>query len=785
MEGTEIGQYRLISPLRRGGVGDVWRAVDTTTGRTVALKLLPPHLTLDVSYAERFRREAEAIYRLSNPHITRINTYGEVDGRLFVDMQLIEGQDLETLLQDGPLSVERAVEMVEQIASALDDAHRAGVVHRDVKPSNVLLDEDGVAYLINFGVARGLDKTGLTGDGSVVDTWDYIAPERLTKGESDPRGDVYSLTCVFYECLTGTKPFAGDTLEQQMAAHISAPPPRPSLARNDIPEMLDRVVATGMAKNPLDRFASTVELGRAARHALTPVVRPTEPVLTATPPPMAMPAYPSQGPPSATPTPGYGPRADQVWGYQQAGAAPTTATRSRTAVYVAIAVIAIVLVIAIVAAMILTADSDETAGAGAAVSSTTPTAVDVPAPVGGPECAVDPAVARNAPTTDPLKIGSLLPETGVLSVLGPAMTGGAQLAVDEINEAGGVLGKQVELLTGDSGDASTGIAGRTVDRHLDAGVDVIVGAASNAVSLNVIDKIVDAGVVQISPSNTSNEFTCYEDEGLYFRTSPSDALQARALAWLMHENGARRFAIIAVGDDYGTAMADNAVAALEALDVAPDDILQLLYPPDATSFDADVDEIAGFNPDAVAVIGPPESAGIVDSLHQLGIGPSDGVAVYGTDANMGDETGEGLPRGALEGMQGTLPIAAITSEFAERLSDFIDTPGGFDIFSYAGETYDAVIVSALAAEQAKSTAGVDIAAAMTSVTRDGTTCATFGSCRDLIEQGHDIDYDGVTGPLRFDAAGDVTVGSFAVVEFGPDNRLLAPVDEQSYVVVGR
>src|SRR6201993_1278060 len=240
MEGTPFGRYRLIELLGRGGMGEVWRARDTVTNnRIVAIKLLPPHLAEDSTFVERFRREADAAAQLNNPHIIPIHTYGEIDGRLYVDMRLIEGRDLQTVLGDGPLPPARAVAIIEQVASALHAAHKVGLVHRDVKPSNILIDEDDFAYLIDFGIARGAEETRMTGTGSVIGSWHYMSPERLRAGEVDARSDIYALACVLYECLTGSTPFPGDNFEQQITA-FDAPPRR--ARRAPIPTCLPRSI---------------------------------------------------------------------------------------------------------------------------------------------------------------------------------------------------------------------------------------------------------------------------------------------------------------------------------------------------------------------------------------------------------------------------------------------------------------------------------------------------------------------------------------------------------------
>src|ERR1700730_4386074 len=269
MDGTPFGQYRLIELLGRGGMGEVWRAYDTVTDRVVALKVLPANFAQDSVFQQRFRREAHAAAQLNEPHVVPIHTYGEIDGRLFVDMRLIEGRDLQTVLTTGPLSQERAVRIIEQVATALHAAHQAGLVHRDVKPSNILIDDNDFAYLIDFGIAHAAGETGLTSTGATIGTWSYMAPERFQGGAADARADTYALACVLYESLTGQLPFPGQALEQIAVAHMTQPPPRPSAVKDGVPTVMDDVIATGMAKNPDHRYASAVELARAAREATT------------------------------------------------------------------------------------------------------------------------------------------------------------------------------------------------------------------------------------------------------------------------------------------------------------------------------------------------------------------------------------------------------------------------------------------------------------------------------------------------------------------------------------
>ena len=231
-------------------------------------------------------------------------------------------------------------------------------------------------------------------------------------------------------------------------------------------------------------------------------------------------------------------------------------------------------------------------------------------------------VEAGATSDEPLRIGTLLPLTGNLAFLGPPEVAGAKLAIQDINEAGGVLGQDVELTEGDSGDASTDTASQTVDRLLQANVNAIIGAASSGVSLTVIDAITGAGVLQFSPANTSDEFTTYNDKDLYFRTAPPDVLQARALADLIIADGNNSVGILALNDPYGTGLAENTKQNLIESGLAEEDIVDIIYDPQAQNYDTEVQEMVDFDPDAIVVIGFEESARIIEGLNAQGIGPA-------------------------------------------------------------------------------------------------------------------------------------------------------------------
>jgi serine/threonine-protein kinase len=308
-----FGPYRLLSLLGRGGMGEVWRAHDTDKDREVAIKVLGSWLGADHDYATRFRREAALAAKLTDPHIVPVYDYGQIDDRLYMTMPLIAGEDLgKVLARQGPLEPARASVLVEQVADALDVAHAAGLVHRDVKPSNLLVTSRrgrDFTYLIDFGIAHALGGTSLTPTGGAIGTPAYMAPERF-QGDGDHRGDIYALGCVLHYALTGQPPFPSTNALVLLNAHQNLPPPRPTDLRADLPRAIDAVIAHAMAKDPARRYSSAGELAdatrtalhspvrRAARTAVRPPARPSPASwATTVPPPVASRPVDRAGPP--------------------------------------------------------------------------------------------------------------------------------------------------------------------------------------------------------------------------------------------------------------------------------------------------------------------------------------------------------------------------------------------------------------------------------------------------------------------------------------------------------
>ena len=265
---TEVGGYRLVEPIGEGGTSVVYRAEHVRLGRAAALKLLTPALG-EADFRERFLRESRLAASLDHPSIVPVYDAGEADDVLYIAMQHIDGSDLKALLvAEGRLPVRRALRIVTQIASALDAAHARGLVHRDVKPANILVGANDRAFLSDFGVVKELASSGRTRTGGFVGTIDYCAPEQIEGRDVDARADVYALACVFYECIVGTSPFRRSSDVATLNAHLHAPPPRFSKAAPDLPPALEPVLAKALAKSPLDRYASCGELVTALRTAV-------------------------------------------------------------------------------------------------------------------------------------------------------------------------------------------------------------------------------------------------------------------------------------------------------------------------------------------------------------------------------------------------------------------------------------------------------------------------------------------------------------------------------------
>ncbi len=360
-----------------------------------------------------------------------------------------------------------------------------------------------------------------------------------------------------------------------------------------------------------------------------------------------------------------------------------------------------------------------------------------------------------------LKVGTILPQSGTLAFLGPPEEAGVALAAQEINDAD--LGLTIEVIYRDSGDTTTDIATVSVTDLLSQDVSAIIGAASSGVSFTVIDQITAAGVVQFSPANTSPDFTDYEDNGLYFRTAPSDLLQGEVLGTQIAEDGASTLGLLVLNDPYGTGLA---AATSEAFEAAGGEVVaEELFNTGDSNFDAQLSAINAANPDAVAVITFDEAKVVVPALVGSGY---PGNQLYFVDGNLADYSADFAP-GLIAGAKGTLPGPKLEDDFRERM--LAVNPDLAD-FSYGPESYDATMLIALAAYAANSTEGADIAEYLRQVSGgsgDGETVSTFEDAAALLTEGEQVDYDGPSGPITFDENGDPTEATIGIYEYGDDN----------------
>ncbi len=362
-----------------------------------------------------------------------------------------------------------------------------------------------------------------------------------------------------------------------------------------------------------------------------------------------------------------------------------------------------------------------------------------------------------------LKIGTILPQSGTLAFLGPPEEAGVALAVKEINEAD--LGITVDVEYRDSGDTTTDTATVSVTDLLSLGVTAIIGAASSGVSKTVIDQITGAGVIEFSPANTSIDFTDYADNGLYWRTAPSDVLQGEVLGNLIADDGVEALGIIELNDSYGTGLAKKLKETYEAAGGSV--VAESLFNTGDTVFTTQISEVLAANPDAIALVTFDEAKVIVPALRGAGYtGP-----LYFVDGNLADYSAD-FAAGTLTGSKGTLPglDTAKLGDFTDRLKE-VD-PSLTD-FSYAAESYDAVVLIALAALAANSVEGKDIASKLQEVSGgsgDGKKATDFASAAQIILDGGVVDYDGYSGPITFDENGDPTEATIGIYQYGADNK---------------
>ena len=382
-----------------------------------------------------------------------------------------------------------------------------------------------------------------------------------------------------------------------------------------------------------------------------------------------------------------------------------------------------------------------------------------------------------------LTIGVLFPESGSLNAIVGALRTPVDLALEEINAAGGVLGQEVRIAAADDGTDDTNLARSGLERLVQSdGVQVLLGPASSTLTEALMDDIVAANVVACSGSNTAASLEDLEDEGRYFGFAPNDNLQGPALAEVIADDGHTNVAILVRNDTYGTGFGNAIAAGLE--DAGVEVAINRAYDPDSsTGYAADVAAVLETNPDAIALIGfGTDGAQVVTELIEQGAGPGT-MPIYTGDGMQSSSFWEGVNSSdpsVVQGIRGTAPAAAPSGVEHPFAAAYAET-GEDTIFS--AYYYDCAIATALAAEAAQSTAADDIAAALADVTSGGTECQTFAECKELLEQGEDIDYQGASGDLTLNSAGHVVSGAYDVWEYDAEG---APVTlDVPQIIIGR
>lgn len=695
----DIPGLRIVSEIGAGGFAKVYRARQEAVGnREVAVKVMDVRNPSEDVY-RRFERECDALGKLAgHPNIVSVFFAGiTVDNgkKPYIVMKYLPKG---SLADRGKLRWEEVTEIGVKLAGALQSAHDENLLHRDIKPQNVLVDQAGEPKLADFGIAVLEEEAKHT---KLVGTPGYMAPELFYGDPHTRSADIYSLGATLFCLLAGHPPF------RQPADQHKNPTTRNKQTRGDkvpnlrpeVPDRLCAVLERAMAKRPEDRFQSAAAL----KDALKKV------------PPVLSPPF----------------RLLRKW------------LRPKPVI-----VCSLVLVAAFFVSYLWLRPDEQW------------------------KC---PLAARADTGDTVLSFGVLYPQTGPLATQGPAHRDSAELALADIVAAGGIPAFNVnpDPFVQDEGNPSADKSCQSTDTLLSNDVDVIIGPAASAVSEKVIDKIAGAGVILFSPSNTSAVLSNYDDRGRYFRTAPSDVNQGRALGRLVVRDGNRTVVVMARNDAYGNALRE---ATANAITAAGGQVLASLpYDPDAQRYDRDVQRIKASDPQAIVLIGfSADSARILATMITQGVGPKD-KPVYGADGNMSPTLPSQVAPsdlGALAGMKGTSP--AENEAFSMQLQ--ASSPGIQDV-TYAAQTYDAVVVTALAAAVARSDAPSRIAEEINGVTKTGAKCTDFKGCMTLVQTGQDIDYDGLSGPLELTEAGEPNVACYTIKQFQGNGGLAALPNE--------
>ncbi|MEK7326880.1 MAG: bifunctional serine/threonine-protein kinase/ABC transporter substrate-binding protein, partial [Chloroflexota bacterium] len=500
LTGKQLGQYRVVAPLGEGGMAAVYKAYQPGMDRYVALKILPQHFAKDPLFVGRFQQEAKVLAKLQHLHILPVFDYGEAEGYTYIVMPFVESGTLTDLLKGQPLPLKQIRALVSQIGDALDYAHSLGLVHRDVKPSNVLIDARGNCLLTDFGIAKIVEGTAkFTGTGGIIGTPAYMSPEQGRGDKVDARTDVYALGVMLYEMVTGRVPFDAETPIAIVFKHIQDPLPPPSTLNPDIPDALERVILKALAKDPNDRFAATGEMVQALQAALPDVTQPAIPA----------PTVPEKKIPP--PTPALRPK----WLLPAIGAGAAVACLALIAVIGGAFMTGLIGGTPAPTTPFIVAAAPATTAAPNVIASptfvleavATPTVAATPVPPAAslPFTCTDAIGCVDIAPGAPIHIAYALPISGATAPLGAASKGAIEIAIDD--KGGELLGHKIELTGEDTLCNAEGGQAAGTKLAADPTIVGIIGTNCSSEARAAMPQIAGAGMVMISPSNTNPDLT--------------------------------------------------------------------------------------------------------------------------------------------------------------------------------------------------------------------------------------------------------------------------------------
>lgn len=733
LTGKQLGPYRVVAPLGEGGMAAVYKAYHASMDRYVAVKVLPQHFAKDPQFVGRFRQEAQVLARLQHPHILPVFDYGDSEGYTYIVMPFVESGTLTDLLEGKPLPLNQIRDIVSQVGDALDYAHTRGLIHRDVKPSNVLVDERGNCLLTDFGIAKIVEATSkFTGTGGIVGTPAYMSPEQGRGDKVDARSDIYALGVVLYEMATGRVPFDAETPIAVVFKHIQDPLPMPRAANPALPESLERVILKSLAKSPDDRFVSAGDMVRALKAAI-PEVTPSTPAPTlvspATPTIQTTQPLPAQlrkvGPPKwVSAAIGVGAVLCLVLAAAVGGGAIIMGLINRTPVATTPLIVTAPVTISAPTALVPTAD-----------------ATPVPPPTSLPFTCTDAIGCVDIAPGAPIHIAYALEISGPVAPLGEDSKGAIEIAIDD--RGGELLGHPIELTGEDSGcNAEDGLAAGA-KLAADPTIVGIIGTNCSSAARAAMPLIFDAGLVMISPSNTNPDLTDPDHPDHwpgYLRTAHNDLFQGRVAAEFAYNVlKVRTAATIHDGSPYAESLQKvfanafkelgGTVTTQEAINVGDTDMKSVLT------------KIATGSPEIIYFpVFEPEGDLIAQQAKE--VAGLENTILMGADGLFTDTFPEATGEAAI-GMYFSGPYVSGPA-YEVFLAKWKNKFGGFPPSGFHAHAYDATNLLFAAMEK------------VAVVDADGTVHIGRQALRDAMYATKD--FNGLTGRLTCDANGDCATG---------------------------